>query len=105
LGARAILGTGQPDTEAAGIVAKAGQKRNIYAAGFDLSPGIVDLIAEGYLDCVVDQQPYAQGFYPIVQLTLNRRYGLMPSSLDAGAAIVDRQNVELVRQLSKQSIR
>jgi simple sugar transport system substrate-binding protein len=105
LGARAILGTGQPDTEAAGIVAKAGQKRDIYAAGFDLSPGIVDLIAEGHLDCVVDQQPYAQGFYPIVQLTLNRRYGLMPSSLDAGAAIVDRQNVELVRQLSKQSIR
>lgn len=105
LGARAIIGTGQPDTEAAGIVARAGRKRGIYAAGFDLSPGIVDLIAEGHLDCVVDQQPYAQGFYPIVQLTLYRRFGLMPSSLDAGAAIVDRQNVELVRQLSKQSIR
>jgi simple sugar transport system substrate-binding protein len=106
LGARAIIGTGQPDTEAAGVVAKAaGHKGDVYAAGFDLSPGIVDLIAEGHLDCVVDQQPYAQGFYPIVQLTLYRRFGLMPSSLDAGAAIVDRQNVELVRQLSKQSIR
>ena len=105
LGVRAIIGTGQPDTEAAGIVARAGQKHRIYAAGFDLSPGIVDLIAEGYLDCVVDQQPYAQGFYPIVQLALYRRFGLMPSSLDAGAAIVDRQNVELVRQLSKQSVR
>jgi simple sugar transport system substrate-binding protein len=105
LGVRAIIGTGQPDTEAAGIVARAGQKHGIYAAGFDLSPGIVDLIAEGHLDCVVDQQPYAQGFYPIVQLALYRRFGLMPSSLDAGAAIVDRQNVELVRQLSKQSIR
>jgi simple sugar transport system substrate-binding protein len=105
LGVRAIIGTGQPDTEAAGIVARAGQKHGIYAAGFDLSPGIVDLIAEGYLDCVVDQQPYTQGFYPIVQLALYRRFGLMPSSLDAGAAIVDRQNVELVRQLSKQSIR
>jgi simple sugar transport system substrate-binding protein len=105
LGARAIIGTGQPDTEAAGLVAKAGRKRGIYAAGFDLSPGIVDLIAEGHLDCVIDQQPYVQGFYPIVQLTLYRRFGLMPSSLDAGAAIVDRQNVELVRQLSQQSIR
>ena len=105
LGARAIIGTGQPDTEAAGIAARRNQKRGIYAAGFDLSPGIVDLIAKGHLDCVVDQQPYAQGFYPIVQLALYRRFGLMPSSLDAGAAIVDRQNVELVRQLSKQSIR
>jgi simple sugar transport system substrate-binding protein len=105
LGARAIIGTGQPDTEAAGLVARAGRTRGLYAAGFDLSPAIVDLIAEGNLDCVVDQQPYAQGFYPIVQLALYRRFGLMPSSLDAGAAIVDRQNVELVRQLSKQSIR
>lgn len=105
LDARAIIGTGQPDTEAAGLVARAGPKQGIYAAGFDLSPGIVDLIAEGHLDCAIDQQPYAQGFYPIVQLTLHRRFGIMPSSLDAGAAIVDRQNVELVRQLSKQSIR
>ena len=105
LGARAIIGTGQPDTEAAGLVARASRTRALYAAGFDLSSGIVDLIAEGHLDCVVDQQPYAQGFYPIVQLTLYRRFGLMPSSLDAGAGIVDRQNVELVRQLSKQSIR
>jgi simple sugar transport system substrate-binding protein len=105
LDARAIIGTGQPDTEAAGLVVKASPKRALYASGFDLSPGIVDLIAEGHLDCVVDQQPYAQGFYPIVQLTLYRRFGLMPSSLDAGAGIVDRQNVELVRQLSKQSIR
>lgn len=105
LRARAILGTGQPDTEAAGLVARAGRKHGLYAAGFDLSPGIVDLIAEGHLDCVIDQQPYTQGFYPIVQLTLYRRFGLMPSSLNAGAAIVDRQNVERVRQLSKQSIR
>ena len=105
LGARAIIGTGQPDTEAAGLAVWARHTHDIYAAGFDLSPGIVELIAEGHLDCVVDQQPYAQGFYPIVQLTLNLRFGLIPSSLDAGAAIVDRRNVELVRHLSKQSIR
>jgi simple sugar transport system substrate-binding protein len=105
LNANAIVGTGQPDTEAAGMVARAGRRRRLYAAGFDLSPGIVDLIEQGHLDCVIDQQPYAQGFYPIVQLTLFRRFGIMPSSLDAGAAIVDRQNFGLVRQLSKQSIR
>lgn len=105
LGARAIVGTGQPDTEAAGLVAKTSSGAAIYAAGFDLSPGIVDLIAEGHLDCAIDQQPYAQGFYPVVQLALYRRFGLMPSSLDAGAAIVDRHNVQLVRELSKQSIR
>lgn len=105
LGACAILGTGQPDTEAAGILVRASGKPGLYAAGFDLSPGIADLIRAGHLDCVIDQQPYTQGFYPIVQLALYRRFGLMPSSLDAGAAIIDRHTIGLVHRLSQQFIR
>ena len=76
-----------------------------YVAGFDLSPGIVDLMAEGFIDCTIDQQPYAQGFYPVVQLALYLRYGLLPSSLDAGAAFIDRSNLEAVRRLSHHAIR
>jgi simple sugar transport system substrate-binding protein len=103
VGRVALLATGQPDTEAAGLVAS--RRPATYAAGFDLSPGIVDLIAAGHLDCTIDQQPYVQGFYPIVQLTLLLRYGLRPSSFDAGQSIVDRSNVEAVRNLSRQFIR
>jgi hypothetical protein len=33
------------------------------------------------------------------------RYGLRPSSFDAGQSIVDRSNVEAVRNLSRQFIR
>jgi simple sugar transport system substrate-binding protein len=104
--AQAILGTGQGDTEACGLAAKSLGPSKPYVAGFDLSPGIVDLISEGFIDCVIDQQPYAQGFYPVVQLALYLRYGLLPPpSLDAGAAIVDRANLDTIRQLSRQSIR
>ena len=39
LDVRAIIGTGQPDTEAAGIVARAGQKHRIYAAASICRPG------------------------------------------------------------------
>jgi simple sugar transport system substrate-binding protein len=103
--ARALLGTGQGDTEACGLAAKGMPEQNLYVAGFDLSPGIVDLIDDGVIACSVDQQPYSQGFYPVVQLALYLRYGLLPSSFDAGATFIDKSNVETVRQLSRQAIR
>jgi simple sugar transport system substrate-binding protein len=103
--ASAIVGTGQADTEAAGIAARTLAPKAPYVAGFDLSPGIATLIAEGHIDATIDQQPYLQGFYPVVQLTLFLRYGLAPSSIDAGAALIDRSNLESIRQLSRQHIR
>ena len=77
----------------------------VYAAGFDLSPEILRLIVEGHLDCTVDQQPYTQGFYPVVQLVLNIRYGLRPVSMDAGACMIDRSNVARIAALAKTGYR
>lgn len=103
-GISAILATGQADTEGAGVaVERTG--RTLYAAGFDLSPGILRLVEAGHLAFTIDQQPYAQGFYPVIQLVLNLRYGLMPASLDAGAAIVDRGNASRIRVLSEAGYR
>jgi simple sugar transport system substrate-binding protein len=53
----------------------------------------------------VDQQPYIQGFYPVIQLTLYLRYGIIPSDIDTGAAIIDRSNVAPVLELTKQNYR
>jgi simple sugar transport system substrate-binding protein len=101
----AIVGAGQADTEAAGLAAKRLAPNAPYVAGFDLSVGIVNLISEGYIEATIDQQPYLQGFYPVVQLTLFLRFGLMPASMDAGAAFIDRANLKSVRQLSLEHIR
>ncbi|WP_181161068.1 substrate-binding domain-containing protein [Labrys okinawensis] len=103
-GISAILATGQADTEGAGLAAEQAG-RMLYAAGFDLSPGILRLVETGHLAFTIDQQPYAQGFYPVIQLVLNLRYGLMPASLDAGAAIVDRANARRIRALSEAGYR
>ncbi|WP_454815500.1 substrate-binding domain-containing protein [Labrys neptuniae] len=103
-GISAILATGQADTEAAGLAAEQ-EGRALYVAGFDLSPAILRLIEAGQLAFTIDQQPYAQGFYPVIQLVLNLRYGLMPASLDAGAAIVDRDNAARIRALSEAGYR
>jgi simple sugar transport system substrate-binding protein len=103
---RIILATGQSDTEAAGTaIEKYFSESRYWAAGFDLSPKTLELIKDGYVRCTVDQQPYIQGFYPVVQLTHYLRYGIKPSDVDAGAAIIDKSNVDQVMELTKQGYR
>lgn len=100
----AVLATGQADTEGAGLaIEKTGQP--LFTAGFDLSSEILRLIEAGHLAMTIDQQPYAQGFYPVVQLTLNLRYGLLPVDMDAGAAVIDRSNARQVRALAQTGYR
>ena len=99
---RCVLGTGQTDTEAAGTVVERHFASQSYkVAGFDLSPEILRMIKSGVIECTVDQQPYMQGYYPVVQLTLLRRYGIQPSDVDAGAGIIMRKDVDRVLDLSK----
>jgi simple sugar transport system substrate-binding protein len=103
---RIILGTGQADTEAAGRAIKKHYAGGEYwCAGFDLSEKTLQLINEGHIKCTVDQQPYVQGFYPVVQLTQYIRYGIMPSDIDAGASIIDKSNATKVIGWTKQNYR
>lgn len=91
---QAILCTGQADTEGAGLaVCKRRQRGRYYLAGFDVSILIIDMIKTGVIDFTIDQQPYAQGFYPVVQLVLYLRKGIYPSNIDTGALIVDQSRL------------
>jgi len=49
---------------------------DIIVAGFDLSSDTVAGIKNGYIGLVSDQQPYLQGFLPILQSCLTKKYGL-----------------------------
>ena len=103
---RAILCTGQADTEGAGLaLERLPSEHRPYAAGFDLSPEILRLVDRGVIDFTIDQQPYLQGFLPVVQLVLNIRYGIRLSTVDAGAAVIDRSNVKTVLKLSRAGFR
>jgi simple sugar transport system substrate-binding protein len=103
---RIILGTGQSDTEAAGrAIEESFADRGYWSAGFDLSPETLRLIRGQHIRCTVDQQPYIQGFYPVIQLALYLRYGIVPSDIDAGAAIVDAANVDQIIELTRRQYR
>lgn len=92
---KAVLATGQADTEGAGLaVERHFAGRGCYVAGFDLSTNTLRLIKAGVIDFTIDQQPYIQGFYPVVQLAQYCRYGIRPADIDSGATVIRAADVE-----------
>ena len=64
---------------------------SIYAAGFDLSPATVQGVKDGYVDLVIDQQQYLQGFEASQQLCLTQKYGFSGLFINTGGGFVDKR--------------
>ena len=68
---------------------------NVPVAGFDVSTEVLDGIKSGKIIATVDQQPYSQGYFAVVQLALEIKYGLYPSDMKTGGAgLVDKSNYQ-----------
>jgi simple sugar transport system substrate-binding protein len=78
---------------------------DIYTAGFDLSAATATGIEEGWVGCVLDQQPWLQGYLPVLQLCLAKKYGFAGLHIDTGAAIIDKSNISFVAPLAEKGIR
>jgi simple sugar transport system substrate-binding protein len=74
-------------------------------AGFDLSAASVDAIKTGYLGLILDQQPYLQGYLPVLQVCLSKKYYFSGLHIDTGSGFVDEGNVDLLKELAEQGIR
>ena len=77
----------------------------IYAIGFDTSPAVMDGFEKGYIQLTSDQQPFLQGYLPILSLCMTEKYGMAPISFDTGAGFVDTTNYKDVLDLANQGIR
>ena len=80
----------------AGVMRKHGlHKRGVRAGGYDLLPGTLEAIRSRDLDFTIDQQPYLQGFLPVLQLFLSRYSGglVAPADTNTGLNFVTRENV------------
>ncbi len=103
---KTVLGTGQADTEGSGkAVETFFPDQGYVVAGFDVSPGILSLIKKDIISFTLDQQPYAQGFYPVVQLVQQIRYGIVPSDMDSGSTMINKENVDKVMKLTEEGYR
>lgn len=78
---------------------------DIYAAGFDLSPATLSAIRGGWTDLVIDQQPYLQGYLPILQVCLTKKYGFAGLHIDTGSGFASKENVEFLAPFVEKEIR
>jgi simple sugar transport system substrate-binding protein len=77
----------------------------LIVSGFDLSAETVKGIKDGYVSLVSDQQPYLQGFLPILQACLTKEYDFSGLYVNTGVGLIDSSNVDQVTNLAKQGIR
>lgn len=78
-----------------------GKAGTIHFATFDLSPEISAAIKDGTIAFAIDQQPFLQGYLPVVILTNLARYGVVPgNSINSGPGFITKDNIELVEKLA-----
>jgi simple sugar transport system substrate-binding protein len=78
---------------------------DIKVAGFDLGPTVIEAFKQGAVQLTADQQPFYQGYVPIVSLCMQKQYGLSPLTVDTSAGFVTEENYELVEDLVKAGVR
>jgi simple sugar transport system substrate-binding protein len=66
------------------------------AGGFDLVPETLTAVKAGDLDYTIDQQPYLQGFLPVIALYLYKLSGglISPTQTNTGLLFVTKDNVD-----------
>jgi simple sugar transport system substrate-binding protein len=68
---------------------------------FDLDGDIAQAIKDGVMESAIDQQPYLQGYLPVVFLTEYARYGVIPANnVNTGPGFVTKKNIALVQKLA-----
>ncbi len=77
----------------------------IHTAGFDMSPATLTAIRGGWTELVIDQQPWLQGYLPILQICLTKTYGFSGLHIDTGGGFADKNNIEFLAPLVEKEIR
>lgn len=77
-------------------VAQTGSTGRMCAYGFDLGPAQQQALLSGDLTGALGQQPFLQGFWPVMQLYLQIDRGISAANLDTRAQLVTKDNVAAV---------
>jgi ribose transport system substrate-binding protein len=69
----------------------AGRKKFV---GFDASPGLLEALRSGEIQALVAQNPMKMGYEAVRVLVATMKGEIVPSTVDIGAALVTRENLE-----------
>jgi len=68
----------------------------VYGAGFDLTEGTLQHVKKDAMQLTIGQNPFLQGYYPVVQLYTYSQYGYAPMDMNTGAFLVTADNIDSV---------
>ncbi len=70
-------------------------KDKVKGGGYDLLPPIQQLLADGQIQFTIDQQPYLQGFFPVLELYLYQASKTLSgiANVDTGLKFLDQKTV------------
>lgn len=73
---------------------------NIPNAGFDITKEILNNILTGKTIAALEQEPFYQGAFTVMQLYYYKKYGLMPCDIATGPVIIDKNNAAVCLELA-----
>ena len=81
------------------LISDLGLKGKVYVSTVDVDAKILKGIEDGLVIAAVSQQPFAQGFLPVVFMYLYVKYGIKPPEhVPTGPTIIDKSLLGLVRK-------
>lgn len=102
----AYFDTGFWDAAVARVLADRGiAPGKVLIGGFDLVPEVVQQMVAGYVQVQVDQQPYMQGFIPVMEGYLTKTVALAPTDVNTGKALIDPDSAKAILDLVKKGLR
>lgn len=88
------------------VLQAAGKKPgDVIVGGIDLSPATIDGIKTGYISASFDQVLYLQGYVPVSQIVMTKRYLIPGLHVNTGVGTVTPKNISSIAPLIQQGIR
>ena len=78
----------------ADLIEEMGLAGKVHHSTFNLSKEVLEYIRDGRIDFTIDQQPYLQGYLPVIALNLKARYGIeiIADHVGSGPLVIDASN-------------
>lgn len=73
-------------------------------AGMTLTPKAAEAIRDGYLNLVLDDKPYLDGYLPILNICLSKKFGFSSLHFATAVPFIDARNVDALAPIIDKSI-
>ena len=82
----------------ANVIEEMGRLGEVHHSTFNLSTEVLEYIDQGKIAFTIDQQPYLQGYLPVIAIALKARYGITfyVDHIGSGPIVVDQSNAASV---------